>query len=381
MTRKITFKLLILLCVFPFVQCKVLANVSEDNRYLVIAGKDVKNNAEWHKVVQALQKKHNANVLYYEDAPRELLSQLRKIKPRYVAVVEKPQNIGRDYVFDFNRLAREVDDDIYTDFLWGIITGYTPKAALRMVDDSDSRLIVRSCVSTIQEISSGKWFDSFAYVDDHVKGVVGEKKKNEMEVTKEMVTQLIQIPENNVKRFPAGWVNEPNTLRKFYEFYRDYDPDLIVTASHATENNLEMPHSLGNIKAENGILYADFPVGKKDLVESGKRRVYLPIGNCLIGNINNTPESMAVAWLNSGRVTAMIGYVVTTWHGRNGWGALKYWLTTPGRYTLAEATFLNQQDMLYQLNKVSPELENINYHTAGSVKMMEKIIGRKPSMG
>lgn len=43
--------------------------------------------------------------------------QLKKIKPRYVAIVEKPQNIGRDYVFDFNRLAREVDDDASYPFL------------------------------------------------------------------------------------------------------------------------------------------------------------------------------------------------------------------------------------------------------------------------
>jgi zinc protease len=52
----------------------------------------------------------------------------------------------------------------------------------------------------------------------------------------------------------------------------------------------------------------------------------------------------------------MSGYVVTTWHGRNGWGGLKYWLTTPGRYTLAEAIYLNQQDFLHQFNAWAPEL-------------------------
>lgn len=147
-------------------------------------------------------------------------------------------------------------------------------------------------------------------------------------------------------------------LGKFYELYAAYDPDLIVTASRASENNLEMPGSLGNIKAHNGILYADLPNGPQDLKESGKRRVYLPIGNCLIGNVNNTRNSMAIAWMNSARTTAMAGYVVETWFGRNGWGGLKYWLTTPGRYTLTEAFFLNQQDMLYRLQQKCPQLKN-----------------------
>ncbi|MDO5664270.1 MAG: hypothetical protein Q4G63_03305 [Bacteroidia bacterium] len=359
-----------------------LAAFAQKEAYTVISNKRLKNNKEWSEVISALQKKHKANILYYDSIPREVLPQLRRIKPRYVAIVEKPENIGREFVFDINRFARQVDDDPYTDFLWGIITGYTPESALQMVKNSEKPLIVKSCVSTIQEINNGKWFDTFAYVDDHKKGVVGEKKKGETSVTKEKVTQLMEVPENSRREF-SGWDKEPNTLRKFYEFYRDYDPDLIVTASHATEMNLEMPYSIGNIKSEDGILYADFPTGKENLIESGKRRVYLPIGNCLIGNIMNTPESMAVAWLNSANVTAMIGYVVTTWHGRNGWGALKYWLTNSGRYTLSEATFLNQQDMLYQLNKVSPKLQNINYlfdkSYVKNLELMQSVMEKTPT--
>jgi zinc protease len=58
----------------------------------------------------------------------------------------------------------------------------------------------------------------------------------------------------------------------------------------------------------------------------------------------------------------MIGYVVTTWHGRSGWGALKYWITSPDRYTLAEAVYMNQQDLLYQHSVWTPELLNKEYN-------------------
>lgn len=70
-----------------------------------------------------------------------------------------------------------------------------------------------------------------------------------------------------------------------------------------------MPFSLGNIKAKDGQLYMDFPNDPQNMKESGKRKVYFAVGNCLIGNVNNTKESMAIAWMNSGNAATMIGYV------------------------------------------------------------------------
>lgn len=37
-----------------------------------------------------------------------------------------------------------------------------------------------------------------------------------------------------------------------------------------------------------------------------EKQTYFPAGNYLIANVNNDPESMAVAWLSGGGATAMI---------------------------------------------------------------------------
>lgn len=317
-------------------------SVPVQSDYVVIAGKGVEGDTAWYPVVKTLADKHRAEVLAYRESPGELLEQLRQIRPRYVAMVEKPGNLGRDYVIGMHRLSREIDSDIYADFLWGIITGYDAQNAMKMVNNSTEPLVVHDAVATIMELHSGKWFDRYAWVDDHDKGLWGEKASREDSA----VTYRIEPQQ---------------VLRKFYDIYEEVQPDLVVTAAHATERNLEMPFSLGNIKAKNGVLYADFPGDPQDLKESGKRKVYFAVGNCLIGNVNKTPESMAVAWMNSGNAATMIGYVVTTWHGRNGWGGLKYWLTTPGRYSLAEAIFLNQQDLIHQLNGWNPKLATLDY--------------------
>ena len=120
-----------------------------------------------------------------------------------------------------------------------------------------------------------------------------------------------------------------------------------------------MPFSRGNLMCKDGKLYADFPEGPQDLKESGKTRVYLPVGNCLMGNINNTKDCMALAFMNSANVGMLAGgYVIETWYGRNGWGGLCYLMNNPGRYTIPEAFYLNQQDMLFQLRNMAPALLN-----------------------
>ena len=347
------YRLSILLClmisVMPSFAQKKKGGGNTRNEYVVLASKDVQNDAAWMQVVDALKNKHKAEVFFYEKAPRENLAALQRVRPRYVAIVEKPENLGRDYVIDMHHVSREVDNDIFADFLWGVITGYDADAAMKMVNNSTEPLLVKDAVATIMELNSAKWFDNYAWVDDHSRGLWGEKKGRDAKV------QTAQIDPKTV-------------LKKFTDLYGEYNPDLVVTAAHATERNLEMPFSLGNILAKNGKLYASDHYTRTtwDLKESGKRKVYFAVGNCLIGNVNNTKESMAIAWMNSGNAATMIGYVVTTWHGRNGWGGLKYWVTNPGRYTLAEAIYMNQQDFLYQQNEWYPSLIKENYNFDGN---------------
>ncbi|MEY8594160.1 hypothetical protein AALK14_22215 [Butyricimonas hominis] len=347
------YRLSILLClmisVMPSFAQKKKGGGNTRNEYVVLASKDVQNDAAWMQVVDALKNKHKAEVFFYEKAPCENLADLQRVRPRYVAIVEKPENLGRDYVIDMHHVSREVDNDIFADFLWGVITGYDADAAMKMVNNSTEPLLVKDAVATIMELNSAKWFDNYAWVDDHSRGLWGEKKGRDAKV------QTAQIDPKTV-------------LKKFTDLYGDYNPDLVVTAAHATERNLEMPFSLGNILAKNGKLYASDHYTRTtwDLKESGKRKVYFAVGNCLIGNVNNTKESMAIAWMNSGNAATMIGYVVTTWHGRNGWGGLKYWVTNPGRYTLAEAIYMNQQDFLYQQNEWYPSLIKENYNFDGN---------------
>lgn len=338
------------------------------NGYVVLASEQVKEDKTWNEVVSVLAGYHRATVMYYRKHPNELLEALRKLTPRYVACVEKPENLSREYVMEGHRLSRIIDDDIYADYLWGIITGYTADEALQLVKRSQKPYVVKTALNTTCEMSQGKWFDRFAYMSDcGMPGEWGEKK----------------APGKEVGRFQ---ISKWEILDKWVEKYKEIDPDLLITSSHATEKNLEMPFSVGNLKAKDGKLYADF-MTPEFLGGTRHPRVYFAAGNCLIGNIDNDPQSMAVGWLSGMDATAMVGYVVTTWYGRNGWGGLKYWVANAGRLTLAQAVYLNQQDMLRTEYEWNPAMLKIGYPFSnfefGEREQLEKdfeaVTGVKPT--
>lgn len=354
--------------------------------YAVIASQDVVADSTWNQVAQVLKDKHQASLLTYQKHLSEVLPQLQQLHPRYVAIVEKPEHIGRDYVIALNRMSRQVDSDIYADFLWGIITGYDAAAALKMVNNSTEPLVIKDAVATITELKSAKWFDRYGWIDDHTIGLWGEKtSRTDTVVTHQLPSKKVKIPytfsHGNTKMVERVMVDPQAEMQTFYDLYEKYNPDLVVTAAHASERNLEMPFSLGNIKPKEGQLYMDFKDNPQFLKESGKRKVYLPIGNCLIANMNNTRESMAAAWMNSANAATMVGYVVTTWHGRNGWGGLKYLVTTPGRYSVAEAFYLNQQDFLHQLNEWDPKFTTLTYPSFEEKEMEQAQQILKDSLG
>lgn len=331
-------------------------NRKGEKEYVIVANQSLARSSEWSEVINYLCEQHEAEVVYYLNSPSEVKEKLQRLRPRYVAFVERPEQIGVQYVLRVNRMSREIDEDIYVDFRWGIITGYDAAGALRLVENAQDPLIIQSALSTTTGVKDS-YFNSFALISDSKDGEVIIKKGSELEMDTLAPEQI---------------------LTKFCSLYEDLNPDAIFTASHATEQNLEMPYSRGNIKSEKGKLYATLSGKQIFLKESRKPRVYFPVGNCLIGNVNNTRESMAIAWLNSADVTGMLAYVVPTWYGGGGWGTLKVWTDSHGQYSLADAFFINMQLMQLRMEEWSPAFKKLKFphETVRNEEQMNNLLGR-----
>lgn len=72
-------------------------------------------------------------------------------------------------------------------------------------------------------------------------------------------------------------------------------------------------------------------------------------------------DNLVTAWMKDGNVSALAGYCVPEWHGQAGWGTWKMWVTNAGRYTFAEAVFLNTQFILSRLNDWNPKFLEVDY--------------------
>ena len=134
-----------------------------------------------------------------------------------------------------------------------------------------------------------------------------------------------------------------------------YRAELFVTSGHATERDWQIGYRYrnGQFRSAAGELFGVDTRGARFTIRSDNPKVYLPVGNCLMGHIDG-PDAMALAFMNRAGVLQMIGYTVVTWYGYGGWGLLDYFLEQPGRFTLAEAFFANQQALLHRLETHFP---------------------------
>lgn len=304
---------------------------SKEPDYAVVASR--KTQSEWKEVVAALIEKHGARVVSFEGSVDETLPELRRFFPRYVCFVAQPAEAGRAFVAKVHRLTRRFDDDPYTDCLWGIVTGCDRAAALRMARCQQPLIIRKAAAGTeiaLDCCEEGVWYC--------------ELQKN----------RLVRKERGQAARELKG---PDDTTQALVELLTGYRPDLFVTSGHATERDWQIGfrYRNGSFRCENGQLYGVDTAGQRHPVQSPNPKVYLPVGNCLMGHIDG-PEAMALAFMNSAGVNQMAGYTVTTWYGYGGWGCLDYFVEQPGRYTFTEAVFANFHALIHRLATCFPEL-------------------------
>ncbi len=294
--------------------------------YAVVVSADTLRDPAWAAVVGELEAGRRADRVVWSGSVTGSLARLREIRPRYACFVARPAEVSREFVAQVHRITRALDDDPWGDCLWGILTGFDAANA-RAIARTRAPLTVRRALGgtaiSLDRFDSGIWFDE---------GRVGHA------VEKDRYGGLLE------RTVP------PDTTSHIVEELNRGDVDLVVTSGHATEREWQIGYTYtnGSLRSHGGRLYGVDTKGRRFEVRSPNPKVYLPVGNCLMGHMDG-PDAMALAWMNAAGVRQMIGYTVPTWFGYMGWGVLDYFVEQPGRFTLAEAVFANQQALLREL--------------------------------
>lgn len=321
--------------------------------YAVVVSRQTLGDAQWRKVVDALVEEHHATVVTFEADVDDTLPKLRRQFPRYVCFVAQPSEAGRKFVAKVHRLTRRFDDDPYTDCFWGILTGYDAANALRIAQYTQPLTIHKTAAATevaLDMCEAGVWYS--------------ELQKNHM-VRKE------------AGQSPIECKGPDDTTGALADLLTDYHADLFITSGHASERDWRIGYAYrnGTFRCEHGQLYGLDTTGRRHPIESDNAKVYMPIGNCLMGHIDG-PDAMALAYMNSAGVKQMLGYTVPTSYGYGGWGCLDYFVEQPGRYTFTEAFFANENALIQRLATYFPQLVNAevdeNGQTSATVVLCDK---------
>ena len=295
--------------------------------YAVVVKKSTAEDAQWQKVVTALKEKHNASVITYDASADESLDALKQVFPSYTCFVAKPEETGREFVAQVHQLTRKLDDDPYTDTFWGILTGYNADNALAIASHSEP-LVVNKVVSgtefATEMVTEGQWYDEL-------------------------------VKNKHVKKEPGGKAEQlkgpDDTTKPLVDLLNSYKAGLMITSGHATERDWQIGFRFrsGQFRCADGRLYGLDTQSAKHPIDSPNPKVYMPIGNCLMGHIKDR-HAMALAWMNSAGVTQMLGYTIPTGYGYGGWGCLDYFVEQPGRYTFTEAFLANHHALVQRMN-------------------------------
>ena len=355
-------------------------NAPAPGEYAVVITQDTFNKPEWKAVAETLLRKYEkASLAVVADCSAEALrTELRRSRPRYVAFVLRPEEISRELVNTIHRTSRMLDDDPYGDCIWGIVSGYTAADAQRIAE-AKAPLIIRRLLGTTN-VNAARFEHSCCITDWEGFPILEQSGYTEPVKT----TFSMDTPEGQD-------IIENGVQGKFAAQLATQRPELIVTSSHATQFNLEMPFSKGLIFSANNRFYqlgckqlSSFPSALQPAKEGqtealqcladamqlpsiepdGTPRVWLACGNCLLGNALQTNQSMVITALSAYTCNQFVGYTVPSWYGAAGWGTLELFMGNTDNTTLAEAFFLNNQFILHQTLSLDPALLKVEFNEA-----------------
>lgn len=321
--------------------------VPAPGEYVVLISEKTAARADWKAAADEFVARYAGTLVRWDgndaDAARDAL---RRLQPRYVAVVAAPEEIDRVLIASLHRISREMNDDVYGDFLWGVVTGKNGEEAAKQLAKDEPLMLERAIGTT--NFDQGRFRRSFFVTDWSPRQFV--ETENFLSSEKKFAEPGAEMAE----MFAARW----EKIR----------PQFVISASHATEFNLEMPFGEGLIFSAGG----NFHVAKKSLLpefaeqlktpktlpefareknlaafpKTPDEKIWIAAGNCLFGDMFRTADSMAGTAISAQNVRQLVGYTVPSWFGEIGWGTNDKFFNGHQTTSVGQAWFFATQLLL-----------------------------------
>jgi hypothetical protein len=124
----------LLACFSLIIVILCIGNASQSQNYIVLTSIDNITDDFFHSAY-ALADYRDAEIIVFDPENLDLiLPELIDLNPRYVAVVVKPEELHINFIREFLMMSTMLDDDPFSDFSYGFITGATADDALNFVN-------------------------------------------------------------------------------------------------------------------------------------------------------------------------------------------------------------------------------------------------------
>lgn len=326
--------------------------------YAILISQKTFEDAGWAKIADTLKARYAGNIIVWKENVLDAEEALKKAAPRYIAFVARPEELDRVVVADLHRMTRRIDPDFYGDAIFGIITARSAEAAKRLVEEQKKPLLIERGVSTTN--CDLERFKRHFFVTDWNPSEYIETKNG--------------VPSSK-KTLPEG----EEIIELFAKKFTEINPQYLLSASHATEFNLEMPFSRGLITPANGTFYClrtkdmrNFSriIGRAEnvlnyakkekltaLKATNDPKIWIAAGNCLFGDVFRSPDSVTATLLSDYGVRQLVGYTVPTWYGV-GWDVHGNFFNGHQDVSVGQAWFFTNQR---SMEKLPPELRTLDY--------------------
>ena len=302
--------------------------------YAIVVSEETLGMPEWAEVVEALKAKYDGKVFTYRRWVTEVKDSLRAFSPKYVCfVLRPPSETDVGTVQSINLMTRKLDDDIYGDAIWGIVTGYTPEDALRLVSIDGFR---------VRKVLAGTSAGWLRYVKEGI--ATSESDYGKMRV-----------------KLPDGAIVDttcPTDRTKFLiDLLNTNEFDMFITSGHGNVDEWQLhypdPGLEGFFRSKAGQVYGDPHEGPDIYLNSTNPKIYFGLGNCYIGKIEDM-NSMPLAWIHSGGAYMYTGYIMPEGPDSYQLGGMPAYFFVQDHYTWPEAFFANNQALLFDLKNDTP---------------------------
>ena len=313
--------------------------------YAVVVKLSTYDDPDWQAVADALLDKYQGQLFIWNDSPNEVLNDVADFEPTHIGFVCETTTTNPNFIQNtIWPFTRDLDNDVYCDAIWGIITGYNAEDALDNVTGPLG--------FDIRTVLSGTDACDLEYYPQGVRTYEEEYNRYDVKYS----------DSNEIEEFTDGPTDRTEWLVTMLNEGIDilnYNPvDIFYTNGNGFHNNWQLhypaPGQEGFFRSNDGQVYGETSTGSYINVNSDNPKIYFGLGNSDIGQIY-TNGSMAPSWIHTGGANQYTGYLIDEEADSYQHGATKaYFYKVARNNTWAESFLLGNVALQYDLINETP---------------------------